>query len=120
MPSNGYLSADAILSAPDITEEDVPVPEWGGKVRVRALTRGEVHKIRYDARIPNTNPLQVDDAKADLFTFIVGCVEPKFEPIQHTELAKKSAGAMQRVIGRIQTLSGMTSDAAKSGEDTAS
>ena len=33
-----YLSRDAILTANDIKTEDVDVPEWGGKVRVRAMT----------------------------------------------------------------------------------
>lgn len=37
-----FLSRDAILSAKDITYEDVVVPEWNnGSVRVKALTAGQ-------------------------------------------------------------------------------
>lgn len=32
------LSRDHILSAPDLTTEDVEVPEWGGSVRVSAMS----------------------------------------------------------------------------------
>jgi hypothetical protein len=35
------LTADAILAADDLTAEVVEVPEWGGSVRVRAMTGDE-------------------------------------------------------------------------------
>jgi hypothetical protein len=35
------LSKDAILQADDLPTEDVEIPEWGGTVRVRALTGKE-------------------------------------------------------------------------------
>lgn len=41
------LGAAAILAADDLPHEDVFVPEWGGTVRVRALTGTE--RDQYDA-----------------------------------------------------------------------
>jgi len=35
------LTRDAILQAQDLPTQDVEVPEWGGTVRVRALTGAE-------------------------------------------------------------------------------
>lgn len=35
------LSRDAILGAQDIQTKDVPVPEWGGSVRIRSMTVAE-------------------------------------------------------------------------------
>ena len=39
-----YLGRDAILGAPDVEYEDVPVPQWGGTVRVRGMTALERDK----------------------------------------------------------------------------
>jgi hypothetical protein len=36
-----YLTADQILEADDLVTEDVETPEWGGTVRVKALTGTE-------------------------------------------------------------------------------
>ena len=41
------LDRAAILAADDIKTEDVPVPEWGGTVRIRSLTGSE--RDQYDA-----------------------------------------------------------------------
>ena len=35
---SGLLSKSAILGAADLKHEDVPVPAWGGTVRIRAMT----------------------------------------------------------------------------------
>lgn len=34
----GLLDRSAILAAPDLAHEDVPVPEWGGVVRIAAFS----------------------------------------------------------------------------------
>jgi len=39
--NNGFLTRDAILAVQDIPFEDVDIPAWGGKVRVRGLTAKE-------------------------------------------------------------------------------
>jgi hypothetical protein len=36
-----FLKRDAILAAQDLAYEDVEVPQWGGTVRIRALTAYE-------------------------------------------------------------------------------
>jgi hypothetical protein len=42
------LTKEAILAAKDIETRDVEIPEWGGKVRVRALTGTERDKFEQD------------------------------------------------------------------------
>jgi hypothetical protein len=39
------LSRDQILAAQDLPFEDVEIPEWGGQVRIRALTGREVEVL---------------------------------------------------------------------------
>lgn len=43
---SGLLSKSAILAANDLKHEDVAVPAWGGKVRVRAMTGMERDAFR--------------------------------------------------------------------------
>jgi hypothetical protein len=40
------LSKSAILGASDLPHEDVPVPAWGGTVRVRTMTGAERDEFR--------------------------------------------------------------------------
>ncbi|MFE3382837.1 hypothetical protein [Streptomyces anulatus] len=42
-----YLSAEQILDADDLAIEDVPVPEWGGTVRVKGMSGTE--RDRFEA-----------------------------------------------------------------------
>lgn len=37
----GLLSREQIFDTNDLTTEDVPVPEWGGELRIRMLTGAE-------------------------------------------------------------------------------
>jgi hypothetical protein len=50
-----FLSRRAILDAKDIETEDVFVREWGGHVRVKALTIGERDKLESESMIPDPN-----------------------------------------------------------------
>lgn len=42
------LNRDQILSAQDLAYEDIEIPEWGGTVRLRALTGREVEALSKD------------------------------------------------------------------------
>jgi hypothetical protein len=39
------LTREQIISTQDLKSEDVPVPEWGGTVRVRSMTGAERDKL---------------------------------------------------------------------------
>lgn len=42
------LNREAILAANDLPTKDVPVPQWGGSVRVRSLTGAERDQFELD------------------------------------------------------------------------
>jgi hypothetical protein len=42
----GVLDFEQIQAAQDIPENEVDVPEWGGSVVIRGLTRQEVHDMQ--------------------------------------------------------------------------
>jgi len=107
------LSVMDILSAADITEEVVYVPEWNGSVRIRAFTKGRQQELRGMATDQRG---KLDTEKLELQLFIYGVIEPKFVPIQMTELREKSAGALDRVIKRIMAISGLSEESIAEAE----
>lgn len=112
MSENGHriLSVEEILTAKDLTDEIVPIPEWGGAVRVRGLTRAEIHQAQKLATLRHNTQSQkageVDPTRQEMFYVMFGLVEPKFTQTQLVDLTQKSAGAIQRILSAINRLSG--------------
>jgi hypothetical protein len=98
------LSVEEILAAPDIQEKVVEVPEWGGAVKIKSFTKARQIQLRSEAVVNG----EVDSERMELLMFIEGVVEPKFTT-QHLDLLKnKAATAMDRVLGAILELGGLT------------
>lgn len=101
------LSAEAILAVNDLVEEVVEVPEWAGAVRVRAFTKALQQQMREEARIGG----EVQNDRLEILMLIYGMVEPQFTPEQCELLRRKHAGALDRVLDRILTISGLKAEA---------
>lgn len=111
------LTRDAILTAQDLTHEDVPVPEWGGTVRVRTLTGAERDTLGASMVDADGNPdlagyrvrlvaaSVVDEAGARLF----GAADA-------AALGAKSAIALDRVAAAVERINGMGVEAVEAAE----
>lgn len=115
-----FLSVDAILNANDIPEEIVSVPEWGGDLKVRGLTRGAFDRINRASEtiVPATGPGQQpgtvrDDKKFSEMLFLECVVEPKFEEHHLPLLEDKSVAALNRVYEAISRVIRTDVEAAK-------
>jgi len=118
------LSREAILGADDRATEDVEVPEWGGTVRVRALSGTE--RDAYEASLvqvgPNgTQKLTLANARARLVS--LSAVDEAGERLftkeaDVTALGKKSAAALQRVWAASSRLSGLTDEDVEKAAET--
>lgn len=106
------LSRDAILTADDRETRDVEVPEWGGTVRVRAMSGFERDKFetgmvetRGNKRVENYTNL-----RAKLVALVVIDEDGKrlFTDKDVAALGTKSAAALQRVFNAAQELNGMS------------
>lgn len=97
-----YLTAEAILAKDDIGVADVLVPEWGGKVQVRALTMGEVVSIRQAAK--------GDERTLMIQSLVAAMVQPRLTTEQAEAMTGKSSAAAQRVFTAIAQLNGMAED----------
>lgn len=106
------LSKDAILGAQDLKEELVHVPEWGGEVKIRALTLAQRNRAYKLAERDG----QIDSSRAAAFMFVAGVIEPPFNEADIDPLRNKCVGVIDRVNARILALSGLTKEA---GEDLA-
>lgn len=106
-----YLSRDDILKAPDLITEDVEVPEWGGTVRVKALTGAE--RDRLESSVISSRPggqRNLNNIRARMVALAVVDADGKtiFQAGDIEALGEKSAAALDRVFGVAQRLAGMS------------
>ena len=110
------LSRAEILGADDITIVEVDVPEWGGTVRVRALTGAERDQyeeslIRWRATKGQkvTATVALGNARAKLVSLAVvdETGERLFSDRDVAALGEKSAAALERVFDVAAKLSGL-------------
>jgi hypothetical protein len=106
------LTKDAILSANDLVTEDVEVPEWGGTVRVRAISGAE--RDAFEQAIVTRKGKNVTTNLANIRAKMVAlCVVDEngqrlFGDKDVLLLGTKSAAALDRVFTVAQQLAGLT------------
>lgn len=107
------LTAEEIWAAKDIEERIVPVPQWGGAVRIRTLSQKQSAELRRKAtRInPVTKQSEMDNEALEQMLFIEGCIEPKFSITDYGRLSEKSMAAVTTVLKAIMDASGFSSEA---------
>lgn len=108
------LDRDAILKADDLPHEDIKVPEWGGTVRVRAITAGERDKFEQSI-FANRDDMTKRAIRARLasLSIIDKNGERLFSDEDVSALDGKSARAMDRVFEVAERLSGVGPDDVK-------
>jgi hypothetical protein len=100
------VSLDALLAG-SLPEDVAEIPGVGA-VRVRGLSRAELHLLtKKDGGNPRAET-------SDLFYFTHGLVEPKVTEAQaHAIFESMGFGALQPVIAKISELSGVSREAQK-------
>lgn len=109
----GLLTREQILAAEDLPTRIVPVPEWGGDVRVRSLTLKE--REAYEVEKFRTK------GEHSTASLIVACVVDDqgrrlFGPDDLAALEAKSNAGAQRVFFAAYELNGFGLDAIRSAE----
>ncbi len=104
----GYLSFDDIMSS-TLPEVDVEVSEWGGTVKVRAVTGAEMARCKKDATNRRTDDL--DEIKFNALLVVAGSVDPSFPKGSDQRLMREqAAGPVARIAQEIMKLSGFGDD----------
>jgi len=110
-----FLTREQILQAADVVYEEVPVPEWGGKVMVRSLSGTE--RDRIEATIVQATgrkqSINLQNVRAKFIAWSI--VDPEthrrlFTDADIVTLGDKSAAALQRVFNVVQRLAGLSEE----------
>ena len=119
-----YLSADAILAFDDVQVRDVPVPEWGGTVRVRSLSGKErdafeasLREQRGKETVTNTENVRAKLVARSLIDPETG--ERMFTDQQINALGGKNAAVLDRLYDVAAELSGMSESGDLAGNSEA-
>jgi hypothetical protein len=107
------LTVEEILAVEDLREKVVEVPEWGGCVKVRGLSKAESQRINREAMDDQGN---LDMGKWEMLMAHAAIVEPTFESAQVEALKEKSAIAVNRVVAAALEVSGLGGDALTEAE----
>jgi hypothetical protein len=111
------LNRDAILKAQDAKHEDVEVPEWGGVVRVKALTAAERDRYEEMALLDSKGDIakKREDIRAKMILLAVIHEDgtPMFSESDLKPLSAKSAKAVGRLFDVACRLSGIGKDDVK-------
>jgi hypothetical protein len=110
MEQQKRLTAADIWAAPDIETRDVFVPQWGGTVTIKTLSKKEISDIQkasqyYDYR---TKQQETDQNKAEALTFCTALVDPIILVEDYPKVEAKSAGAVVVIANAITDLLGLT------------
>jgi len=92
------LTKGQILAADDLETKDVPVPQWGGIVRIRQLTAKE--RTEWEMFIRQMQEKKLAPTTLGVRLVVMSCIDPEtkqllFDQKDEAELARKSATAMQ-------------------------
>jgi 2,4-dienoyl-CoA reductase-like NADH-dependent reductase (Old Yellow Enzyme family) len=104
------LTEEDILAVDDIETEVVPVPEWGGSVRLRGLSLDEVLEARKGAT--------GDTAAMSVRLLAAAFAEPKLSEAAVAALGRKSASVVTRLLQVATRLSGIDAEAVQRSERT--
>ncbi len=113
----GLLTREAILATPALPTQDVAVPEWGGSVRVKALTARALDQVesRLSARRKAGDETPLNARAEYLVASLVGeDGEPLFASIDDVvALGEKSGFAVDRIFDVVIALNKMGATAVK-------
>ena len=106
------LSTDHIAQVLDRAEAIVEVPEWGGAVKLRAMTLEQRDAIMAQAKGPDG---QLDGQRLVRLLVLNGIVEPM---LTEAILAERAFGVIDRLANEVMKLNGMVKEAALTASRT--
>lgn len=102
------LKKEDILKASDLETNEVDVPEWGGKIRLKSMTAGE--RDRFEEEVTKMREKKTfENIRAK---FLALCIVDENNELLFTgsdiqELGKKSAKVIDRLFTEAQSLNGL-------------
>ncbi|WWT39953.1 hypothetical protein [Microcystis phage Mae-JY09] len=107
------LSVEQLLGADDRPEVVIHVPEWGGSVRLKALSAGQWRDVREAAKKPDGT---LDNENFEARFLMASMVEPVLSEDQFGQLMERNALVLSRLSGealKVTALEGVEEQAAR-------
>lgn len=112
------LTKAQIIAADDLKTQDVPVPEWGGDVRIKAATPAIIKAVRASANLKKGEEDDSFGYRLMAQSIVDENGEKVFDPGDIAALEAKSLPAVKRVMDAINVLNAF-SVKAEAGNDSA-
>jgi len=105
------LTLDEIFATNDLDTKTVHVPEWGGNVTVKGLSKREQQLLRKQATDPLTSAIDPD--RMEMLMLAHCLASPVITIEQAEQLMQKSATAVDKVLTAIMDVTGLSDTAQK-------
>jgi hypothetical protein len=104
------LTAEDIWGAKDIEERTVEIPQWGGAVRIRTLTKKQADEMQAKATSTDRYTKQpvVDNDMLVALLFVESMIEPSITLDDYERLRERSAVAVALLQREILAASGLS------------
>jgi len=104
------LTAEDIWGAKDIEERTVEIPQWGGAVRIRTLTKKQADEMQARATSTDRYTKQpvVDNDMLVALLFVESMIEPQLTLEDYERLRERSAVAIALLQREILAASGLS------------
>lgn len=103
------LTFEEIMAAKDLDVQEIEIPEWGGTVKIKELTKAAREKLSKQAIVNG----QVDSDKLQLLMLAECLEEPKITVEQAKQLWEKSAEVVDKILFAILDINGLSDLAQK-------
>lgn len=108
------LTFEEITAATDDEEEELYIPEWGGKVVIRGLSKREFDHMRKMATVRAAKGRRNEILEMEMTC--AGLVKPTVNAQKYQMLLDRNAGAMIRILNSIYKKSGLEREAEQTRE----
>lgn len=105
-PAPKILTVDEILDVDDLVTEVVECPEWGGAVKIKALSRRAVVEMQDACKDADGI---IDMTKQQIELVLRGLCEPAVTPDRLEQLNGKHPKPLERIADRVIVISGLSS-----------
>lgn len=102
------LTLEQIWGADDLEHKELAIPEWGGTIEIKALSKGE----HQEARLKSMKRGEISPDLLEINLLCAGVVDPQLTPEHAGQLKRKNAGVIERIIGEVLKLSKLDGGAA--------
>jgi len=99
------LTIDQIVKASKVETEEFEVPEWGGTVLLRGISKRDQQLIWKDASKGSDDPSDMDTQLLNRLLLQHGMVDPAVDDDAYEKMSEGYAGTLDKIVLKIMKVS---------------